>query len=327
VAIPDIDLAGGDAAFPASRSGADLQKTLNDAFNANPALVAAGLVAAFTGNALTISSGNNTSFRLNAGTSGAAADIGFGIKGAAFTSSLTAAQAGSHTVDCTGTTAVAKLSFNGMVYGNDPQTITVSTTGVDGRPQTASITLRNDAQGQSGRSIDETIAAINAHLQQGTSPLRQVVAVKENVGGEERIGFVSSLRSFQVIAGSSANSAGVNGGAPVTENSFAVGALLHVSVDTADSARLALTAVVDAVSTLGAAQAVVGKAQNQLSYAIDLSQSEVTNFSSAESRIRDADVAADAANLTKAQILGQASISIMSPANTLSQAVLALLRG
>ena len=71
----------------------------------------------------------------------------------------------------------------------------------------------------------------------------------------------------------------------------------------------------------------MGKAQNQLSYAIDLSQSEVTNFASAESRIRDADVAADAANLTKAQILGQASISIMSQANTLSQAVLALLRG
>ena len=43
IAIPDIDLMGGDAAPPDSRPGADLQRTLNDAFAANPTLQAAGL--------------------------------------------------------------------------------------------------------------------------------------------------------------------------------------------------------------------------------------------------------------------------------------------
>jgi flagellin len=53
----------------------------------------------------------------------------------------------------------------------------------------------------------------------------------------------------------------------------------------------------------------------------------VTSFSSAESRIRDTDVAADSANLTKSQILEQASMAAMAQANTAAEAVLALLKG
>jgi flagellin len=90
---------------------------------------------------------------------------------------------------------------------------------------------------------------------------------------------------------------------------------------------VALSAIHGAVSMLGSAQAVVGKSENQLNYAIGLSQSEITNFSSAESSIRDTDVAADAANLTKSQILEQASMAAMAQANTTAQAVLALLKG
>ena len=82
-----------------------------------------------------------------------------------------------------------------------------------------------------------------------------------------------------------------------------------------------------AVSALGTAQAAVGKGMNQLNYAVGLAQSQVSNFSAAESRIRDADVAAEAANLTKAQVLQQASIAAMAQANSAPQAVLALLRG
>jgi flagellin len=193
--------------------------------------------------------------------------------------------------------------------------------------QTATITLRNNGQGREGSDIDESIAAINAQLQRSASPLQQIVAVKENVGGAEQIGFLSSLRSFQVTAGNSVNGDGLNGGAAISETSAPVGALVNVSVDTKDSALLAVVAISGAVTALGAAQAAVGKAENQLNYAIDLSQSQVTSFSAAESRIRDTDVAADAANLTKSQILEQASMAAMAQANTAAQAVLALLRG
>jgi flagellin len=327
IAIPDIDLSGGDATGGNSRSGADLQKTLNDDFAANPALQAAGLVATFNGTSLSIASSNNTYFRLNPGTSGVSADIGFGTSGAAFVSSLTAAPAASQAILSSGATAVAPLSFAPLSSGIDTQTIAISATDTSGALQTATITLSNNAQGRQGRDIDESIAAINAQLQQSGPPLQQIVAVKENVGGAEQIGFLSSLSSFQVTVGDSVNGHGLNGGAAISETSAPVGPPVNVSVATQDSALLALTAIDGAVTALGAAQAAVGKAENQLNYAADLAQSQVTNFSAAESRIRDTDVAADAANLTKSQIIAQASVAAMAQANSAAQAVLALLKG
>lgn len=92
-------------------------------------------------------------------------------------------------------------------------------------------------------------------------------------------------------------------------------------------AEAAITALSNAVTRLGAVQGKVGTGQNKLQYAIQLAQSQVAGFSAAESRIRDADVAAEAANLTKAQVLQQASLAAMAQANSAPQAVLALLRG
>jgi len=88
-----------------------------------------------------------------------------------------------------------------------------------------------------------------------------------------------------------------------------------------------VTALANAVSALGKAQAVVGRGENQFGFAINLAQSQLTNLASAESRIRDADLASEAANLTKAQTLLQAGIAALAQANSAPQAVLALLRG
>lgn len=93
------------------------------------------------------------------------------------------------------------------------------------------------------------------------------------------------------------------------------------------NALTALTAIDAAVKKLGSVQGTIGTAQNQLGYAINLAQSQISNYSAAESRIRDADIAAEAANLTKAQVLQQASIAAMAQANAAPQAVLSLLRG
>src|ERR1035441_2380706 len=327
IALAPIDLAAGDATGLSSRSGNDLAQAINAGFAANPALQAAGLVATFDGTSLTIASGNNTYFRINSGASDPTADIGFGVAGAPFASTLTAAPATSNAVDSSGASAVTSLSFPPMSYGSDGQNITISAADLAGAPQTVTIALSDNAQGREGRGIDETIAAINAQLQQGNATLEQIVAVRENVGGQEQIGFMSSLRSFQVTVGDSVDGGGLNGGTAISEASAPIGALINVSVDTASDAMVALAAINGAVNSLGAAQAVVGKAENQLNYAIDLSQSEVTNFSSAESRIRDTDVAADASNLTKSQILAQASIAAMAQANSAAQVVLALLKG
>jgi flagellin len=92
------------------------------------------------------------------------------------------------------------------------------------------------------------------------------------------------------------------------------------------NAQNAITAINAAVTALGLVQGQVGAGENTLNYAISLAQSQVTNFSAAESQIKDADIAAEAANLTKAQVLQQASIAAMAQANSSPQAVLKLLQ-
>jgi len=87
-----------------------------------------------------------------------------------------------------------------------------------------------------------------------------------------------------------------------------------------------ITAIDNAISVLGNVQGTVGAGENKLNYAIGLATSQITSFSAAESSIRDANMAQEAANLTKAQILQQSTIAAMAQANAMPQAVLALLK-
>ncbi len=80
------------------------------------------------------------------------------------------------------------------------------------------------------------------------------------------------------------------------------------------------------MTALGTAQAAVGRGENQLNYAINLASSQLTNQSSAEAQIRDADLATEAANLTKVSIQLQAGIAALAQANSAPQAVLKLLQ-
>jgi flagellin len=92
------------------------------------------------------------------------------------------------------------------------------------------------------------------------------------------------------------------------------------------NAIFALSAIETAINHLGLTQGNIGAGINRLNYAVTLAQSQITNYSAAESGIRDADVAEEAANLTKAQVLQQASLAALSQANAEPQAVLSLLK-
>jgi flagellin len=91
-------------------------------------------------------------------------------------------------------------------------------------------------------------------------------------------------------------------------------------------AQTALSQVRSAVSTLGSVQNSVGTLQNRLQFAVTLSQSQAVNTQAAESRIRDANVAEEAANMTKFNILSQSGIAALSQANQAGSSVLGLLR-
>jgi flagellin len=88
----------------------------------------------------------------------------------------------------------------------------------------------------------------------------------------------------------------------------------------------AISSIATAVGSLGGVQGVVGAGINQLNFAVGLAQSQVTNYAADESGIRDADMATEAANLSKSQVLVQSSIAAMAQANQIPQAVLKLLQ-
>ena len=97
------------------------------------------------------------------------------------------------------------------------------------------------------------------------------------------------------------------------------------SVSTAANALTAVAAIAVAVTRLGTAQSSVGTLENRLTFAISLANSQVVSNKAAESRIRDANVAEESANLTRYSVLTQSGIAALSQANQQSQSVLKLL--
>lgn len=97
------------------------------------------------------------------------------------------------------------------------------------------------------------------------------------------------------------------------------------AVDTAAHAQSSITAITAAVSALGLVQGSVGDGENELTYAVGLANSQITNQSAAESNIRDANVAQEAALLTQDQVLQQSSVAALAQANAEPEALLKLL--
>jgi len=92
------------------------------------------------------------------------------------------------------------------------------------------------------------------------------------------------------------------------------------------NAAAAISALQTAVSNLGIAQGRVGAAMNRLQFAISQAQTMSVAVSASESRIRDANMAEEAASLTKFNILTQSGLASLAQANSSSASVLSLLR-
>jgi flagellin len=126
--------------------------------------------------------------------------------------------------------------------------------------------------------------------------------------------FVSNNGSNGVVAGN------INA---VTLTSLA---LNTSDINTQASAQTAVATVATSISNLGTVQGQVGQLENRLSYAVSLAQSQIVNTKAAESRIRDANIAEESANLTRYNILNQSGIAALAQANQSTQSVLSLLR-
>lgn len=350
----EISVAGGAAQqISVTGTGTDTAASLASAINAviasNSTLSAANLQASASGTSINIASNNGTLFRVAEGTGTAANQIlGFGA--GAETNTLTAsgdsgvqtttATSGTNNfyVDGGGSAATNVFQFKNIQNAQDAQTVNISANNAAGKAQSLDVVLQNDSTSQSGASLDQSIAAINSALQNSdNATLQSIVAVKDQVMNSNGtvastgIRFLSSLSSFNVTM-SAAGTTGTVGIGTATQQGMVQSATQLAGGGTADISNIntadnAVTALGNATTALGNAQAAIGRGENLFGYATNLAQSQLTNMASAEAQIRDADLASESANLTKAQILVQAGVAALAQANSAPQQVLTLLRG
>ena len=148
--------------------------------------------------------------------------------------------------------------------------------------------------------------------------------VLTEIDREANVAGLTASAGFSIFVSNDSTN-GIIGGTVGAANVAGLG-LTGTGVGSDTTAQAALTSITAAIASLGTVQAQVGTIENRLQYAISLAQSQIVNNSAAESRIRDANVAQEASNLTKYQILTQSGVAALAQANQSTGAVLALLR-
>ncbi len=100
---------------------------------------------------------------------------------------------------------------------------------------------------------------------------------------------------------------------------------LNVMDDSGKAGTYAIDAIADAVATVSAQRSLLGAVQNRLEHTINNLDNVVENTTSAESAIRDTDMATEMVKYSNANILSQAGQSMLAQANQGNQGVLSLL--
>ncbi|NHA13376.1 flagellin [Thioalkalivibrio sp. XN279] len=137
-----------------------------------------------------------------------------------------------------------------------------------------------------------------------------------------RGGVSLSSTGAYTIAGDDSAKAGLTDGAAAGSDT----AYSKINVTTAAQADVVLRVVDGALNSVNGSRASLGAVQNRFESVIANLSTVSENLTSSRSRILDADFAAETAALTRAQILQQAGISVLSQANAAPQSVLSLLR-
>jgi flagellin len=328
----EIDLTAG-AGRTATQIAADI--------NASAAFAAAATAYVVNGQLVVTADSPNTKIEFGDGAANGATALGLTPGQSNYAAKSTASSGGAHATALGENNEV--FSYSRILSGGSDQTITVTAIDAQGAQHSLAVTLRNDDTARNARSIDEAVKTINDALQQSGNPtLKQIFVAKEKntEGNEEGLRFLSTLKEFRISLGVASGSTAA-GEVGIYDGTTGAGTLGQGAITTAEQsdgggeldissqsgAAAAVEALATAVARLGDAQAVVGRGQNQFTFAVNLAQSQYSNIAAAESRIRDADLAEEAANLTKAQIIIQAGVAALAQANQAPQAVLSLLQG
>jgi flagellin len=288
------------SSFTVTLAAASTTTTALSTLNSDTNLKAAGITASVNAQTGALELKGSSLFTVSSGT--AASSVQTGISAAANDIQYSS-NANNASLTATASTGVRAQTFSFNVNG-----------------QTVDLTVSNSADATAAANAASLKTAIN-----NNQKLRDagIVAVDTNTTATATIKIVSAKSNFTYTVGAASGAGSGNlFGAATTSTQSATAATTTGS----SGAKEALDSLKTAITNLGKVQGTVGSGQNRLLQAIDLATSQVTNFQAAESRIRDADVTAEASNLSRLSVLQQAGVAALAQANQASQAVLSLLR-
>jgi len=174
-----------------------------------------------------------------------------------------------------------------------------------------------------GTVSDPQRTSIQNEFSQLSSEIDRIAAATQFNGANLLDGTLSGGISFQIGTNNTAND---SISLSVTSATSSALGLSSTAVSTQAASRSALGTIDTALASVSTLRGTLGAVQNRLQSSISNIQVAVENVSAAMSRIRDVDVAAETANMTRANILVQAGVSILSQANQSPQAALKLLQ-
>jgi len=172
----------------------------------------------------------------------------------------------------------------------------------------------------------QNAGANNASLQAEATSIMTAI---DNIANNTKFGSVNLLDGS---AGAKVIQAGANAGDDITLAAGAFGDVTSATLTLATGVASAANAatfqgeVQAAMTTITTQLAAVGSAQIQMENQLNTIGIQRENFSSAETSVRGADIAAESANLTRQQILQQAAAAALAQANQMPSIALKLLQ-
>ena len=243
-------------------------------------------------------------------------------------------------------TALTKVDVTGTGTGNadlaDLKTLVKagSVVEVDGKKYTAMTDGNNDSIDDDDSSVitkavaekkiqAELLAANSIGTIEGKAEVKDAATANGKTTYEIKKGFatVADTLSFNLHVGADADMTNKITVDIDTMNSANLGIKgLNVTDATGTAATYAVDAISDAIAKVSSQRSALGAVQNRLEHTIDNLDNIVENTTTAESRIRDTDMAEEMVEYSKNNILAQAGQSMLAQANQSTQGVLSLLQ-
>jgi len=137
---------------------------------------------------------------------------------------------------------------------------------------------------------------------------------------------MDDMRAVALKISSTTGGTGFSGTMAVTDGTNNTGKEYGLDVTSSTNAGKAITTIDNAIKSVSSQRAALGAVQNRLEHTISNLDTSAENLQSAESRIRDVDMAKEMMEFTRNNILSQAANAMLAQANQLPQNVLQLLR-